>query len=583
MNSEKFGLLKPFLSPQKGRLTIACVLFALSGLLDLVPYLLVYAAALEIFAPEPSVSALLWLSLWAALFVLPRILLYGGGLLLSHIAAFSVVRQLRQTLAEKLLRVPGGFFAEHEAGDLKKLLVDDAGGLESLIAHNLPEVASAVVVPLASVLLLLFVDWRLALAGVAMVPVAFFLQSRLMSDADQRMAAWHEAESKANHAILEFIQGVVVLKAFGRDGSSLEGVRQGVYGIRDLAVEMTEQQMKAFAVFFSLLSNNLLVVLPVGLFLYLSAGISQGELVLFIALGAGMLSPLMALMFMFGQLQRASAAIDRIGLVLKAADLPEPEAASEPADASVRFDKLSFSYPGREEAALSELSFELSPGTVTALVGTSGAGKTSLVRLLVRQYDPQEGSITIGGVDLKALSTDARRRWISHVRQETTLFDASVADNLRLGKPEASEAELKAAAQAACAAEFIEALPEGYDTQLGDGGGQLSGGERQRLSIAREILKDAPIVLLDEVTANVDPQSEQGIQAGLSALAADKTVLVVAHRLKTIAAADQILVLDQGKLVDRGDHEGLLARCEVYARLWADQGQAERWTIGATA
>lgn len=567
-----------------GRLGLSAVLVSLSALLELVPHLLVYAAANTVFSPSPDPEALYTLAAAAFGAVVLRFLLLGAGYITSHAVAFRVMRKVRLALTDKLRRVPGSFLSEHSTGDLKKTIVDDVASLEGMFAHNLPELASGLFVPLAAVFILLWTDWRLALISVALLPVAFVVQSVTMSGFEAAWQQWHEAEARANAGVLEFIRGITVLRAFNRDASSLARVRDGIYGIRDMATQMTQRTMVGYAAFFSLLAGNLAVVLPASFAFYLSGTITRDELVLFVALGAGMLIPLPKLLFLFGNLQKIRTALARIRAVLLAEELSEPEVSDQPsAHPDVRLNRVSFTYPGRDRPAVDELSIVLKPGTVTAVVGPSGAGKTTLTKLLTRAYDVNSGSIEVAGVDLRKLTTDQRTGAIGHVSQDTILFDGTIRDNLLLARPGASEDDLEAAARAAHAHDFIVALPEGYDTQIGDRGGRLSGGERQRLSIARALLKGAPIVVMDEPTANVDPQSERGIQEGLSVLVRERTVLVVAHRLRTIVAADQILVMDGGRLVEAGTHEALLERSSLYAMLWRDQENAMQWALGGAS
>lgn len=578
--------LRPLFLVQGHRATlvVAVVLVSLSALLELVPHLVIYAAAVEVFSEAPSASQLSVLAAVAFGGVVVRFVLLGAGYILSHRVAFAMMRRVRLRLTEKLGRVPASFFAKYPSGDLKKTLVDDVASLEGIFAHNIPELASGLFVPLVAAIVLFVVDWRLGLAGLALLPVAFAVQATFMRGYEAAWAEWHEAEARANSGILEFIRGVAVLKAFDRDASSLSRVRDSIHAIRDLAVAITHRTMAGWAIFMTLMAGNLLVVLPAGLALYLSEIITRDEVVLFVALGAGMLQPLVKLMFLFGGLQKTKTALGRIREVLVARELDEPSAPNPSAgQAIVRFEDVTFTYPGREQPAVARLALTLEPGTVTALVGPSGAGKTTLVKLLVRAYDVDEGRIRLGETDLRDMSSSARIALVSHVSQDTTLFHGTIRDNLLLANPDASQAQIESATRACHAHRFIKKLPDGYDTAIGDRGSRLSGGERQRLAIARALLKDTPIVVLDEVTANVDPESERGIQEGISELCRGRTVLLVAHRLGTITGVDRIVVLDRGRVVDDGSHTELVERCALYGGLWSDQEQASRWTIAGGA
>lgn len=566
------------------RLQIACSAFlvSLSAALELLPHLVVYAAAIEVFSDKPDSGQLAWLATVAFGGVLLRFVLLGGGYILSHAAAFRILRVLRLRLVQKLGRVSGAFYRDHNSGDLKKTVIDDVGALELVFAHVIPELASGVFVPFLAAAILFVSDWRLGALALAMLPIGVLVQATFMRGIGQAIEEWHGAEARANAGVLEFIRGVVTLKAFNRSVTSLERVRGAIYAIRDLANEMTRRSMAGYALFFALLSNNLIVVLPAGVWLYLSQDIALEQFVLFVALGTGMLSPLMKLLFLFGSLQQVSAGWRRVRSVLDADEFPHAGESTAAADSTVRFERVGFRYPGREEDALNAVDLELASGTVTAVVGPSGAGKTTLLRLLLREFDVARGAVTIGGQDIRSFAPEALHQQVAHVSQETTLFDESAFENLRLARPSASREAVEEAAKRAHVHEVLKGLPGGYDTPLGDRGGHLSGGERQRLAIARALLKDAPVLLLDEVTASVDPESERGIQEGLSYLARNRVVLVVAHRLRTVTAVHQIIVMDGGQIIDSGTHDELLERCAVYKKMWNAQSDAQRWSLGGS-
>lgn len=561
---------------------MAGLLISLAALLELVPHLAVYAVALSIAAPTPDIGWLMtiaWLTLGG---VVLRFVLLGSGYILSHQVAFRALKRIRAALIETLSRLPLTALTRRPSGSLKKIVIDDVAQVEGLLAHHLPELASGLLVPFAATIGLAIVDWRMALCGLAVLPIAFLSQWTFMRGADEAWRSWHAAEARANAGLMEFIRGVAVLKAFDRDVSSLERVRTGVDGVRDLAVDMTENSMPAFAIFFSLLGGNLVVLLPVGLWFYASGSLAMPELVLFLALGTAMLQPLTKLMFLFGIGQKGRTARERIEALLQEPELREAsDAPALNAHPTVRFEGVRFAYSAESPPAVDGIDLTLAPGTTTAIVGPSGAGKSTLARLLRRACDPDAGRITLDAVPLSALPHAQRNPLISHVQQAAMLFDGSVAENLRLARPDASDADLIAAARVAGAHDFIAALPAGYATPLGDRGAQLSGGERQRLALARAILKGAPIIVLDEVTAAVDPISERAIEASVQHLAQAHTLFIIAHRLQTVISADQIVVMDGGRIIDRGTHAELVERCAIYAALWQSQQAARRWTLGA--
>lgn len=578
-----WSVLGESLQGYRGLLVAAVLLLILGTALELLPHGVVYLVAQELLAQSPQVQRLPVLALYCFGGIILRFALVGGAYVLSHRVAFAVMRSLRSRICSKLSRIEGVELGRRSRGDLKKLVIDDVASLESIFAHFIPELLSALIVPCIASTILFASDWRLGGLALILMPVAIGVQAFSMRDVKEDYARWHQACQRANQGILEFVRGVVVLKSFGRDASSLRSVSEGIEGVRDLAQQMTERTASAYAVFFALLSGNLLVILPGGLALFLGEEISSDQFLLLVILGTGLLMPLQRLMFLFGGLHRCNASIERIADVLS---LPEQRERSkdmvELSAEGISVRGLCFSYPEAREPALQEVNLDFSAGSTTVLVGPSGCGKTTLLRMLYGYATPDRGEVKYGQHSYAELSAHRVRQQMSYVSQEIVLFDETIRENLLIARPRASQFELERAARLACAHEFILELPEGYENQLKDRGQALSGGERQRLSIARAILKDAPVLLLDEIVSNVDPHSESMIRRSIRELAQQKTVVMVAHRLASHQDADQIVVMNKGRVVSTGRHEQLLASCRVYQRLWTSQQAAQGWTLGGT-
>ncbi len=576
------GLLS-LLALERPFVAASAVSATLATALGLVPFFAVAQMAAAIYAQPVRADEVRTLAFTAALALGARAVLVAVANMCAHVAAFRVLHVLRMRLVRKLGEVPLSFFSRHGTGELKKTLLDDVNDIEAFIAHNFPDAVAAVVVPLSTAVALFWVDWRMTLASLAMAPLAIGSMAIALRNSGQAHAEWNDVRNRTNAALLEYLRGIHVIKTFGltarRFGDLSRAIGQGLQWME----RFMRTNGRGYGLFAALIGSSLLVLVPLGGWLYLQGSLTLEALVLFLVLGPQLLTSMLRLTFAQGNLDRISLSVARINDMLASPSLSAPGGAVNPAHHGVSFRGVSFRYDEGGPEVLREVSFDAKPGQVTALVGPSGAGKTTLVRLVARLWEPTGGAVELGGVDVRALSLDALLSKLSLVFQDVFLFHGTLRDNLTMAREQATQAELDAACRAARAYDFIDALPQKYETVVGERGARLSGGEKQRLSIARALLKDAPVLLLDEATAFADPENEARIQEALSELAIGRTVLVVAHRLSTIATADHIVVLDGGRVADQGTHEALLARCPLYQRLWHSHTDALDWSMGAPA
>jgi ATP-binding cassette subfamily B protein IrtA len=573
--------LGAILGPQAPLVAGAALSSTLAAALALVPFFVVARMATSIYATPPDLAAVRSLALLAAGALALRYVLVAAANMLAHVAAFRLLHELRVRLAKKLGAVPLSFFSRRGAGALKKTLMDDVNQLEAFVAHYLPDAVTALVVPLATAVALLWVDWRMALASLVMAPLAVLAMTVAMRDVSKANQQWDELQSRMNRSLLEYLRGIHVIKTFGLSAQRFSELSRSI----EAGLAWTEGFMRTngrgYGAFAALIGSSLVVLVPMGGWLYLRGTLSLESLVLFLVLGPQLLMSMMRLIFAWGNVDRIQAGNARIQAILAAPDLETPASGARPAHDGIAFRGVGFRYEDGGAEVLHDVSFEAPAGKVTALAGPSGAGKTTLVRLVLRLWEATHGTVELGGVDVRALPLDELLSRISMVFQDVFLFHGTIRENLRLARSDATDAQIDAACRAARAYDFIQALPKKYDTLLGERGARLSGGEKQRLSIARALLKDAPVLLLDEATAFADPENEARIQEALSELCAGRTVLVVAHRLSTIATADHIVVLDGGRVNDQGTHEELLVRCALYQQLWRSHTESLDWSLGA--
>ncbi|ROO60504.1 ATP-binding cassette subfamily B protein [Micromonospora sp. Llam0] len=579
------GLMLGFARPGRRRLAGAVALTVVATAGEVAVYLvLAHVGGLLLGGAATGADIVRWTAL-ALVISVARSALWAWGLAVSHDVAFDVLSvRLRGRLVDRLHQVPLGRVTGPRAGQMRALLTDDVEELEVFVAHGVPETVSAAVVWVAVTVWLVTVDPLLALAAVAVVMLAFVALTRALRGADVMQARTHAAWSAWSGAVLEVLRGLPVLHLLpgaasrGPVGRSCDCAEAYAAGERDWAAAF----LPAGTAFAVLLAAPLAVLLPLGLWRLDAGAVTPAQLIVVLVVGGGYSAPLLRFYHHSMRLALLTSAANGLQELLDVPSLPPPRPTTivgagegTAADTSggvgrglLELRDVTFSYPGTSRPAVDDVTLTCAPGSLTALVGASGAGKTTLVRLVGRFFDPQAGAVLVDGVDVRDLPAHRLRQLVTFVFQDVFLFDDTVAANLRVGRPDATVDQMWDALRAARLDEVVARLPDGLDTPLGQRGSRLSAGERQRMAIARAVLHDAPVVILDEATAHVDPDNATLVQDALTNLAVGRTLLVVAHRLKTVAGADTIAVLDGGRLVEQGRHADLVAAGGRYARLW---------------
>ncbi|WP_220151459.1 ABC transporter ATP-binding protein [Thalassospira profundimaris] len=499
----------------------------------------------------------------------------------TWMAAFDLGGQLRLSMLDRLRQLPLGFHLSRNRGDTVTMLTSDMQSVENFMSDGLPRIAEALGMPVAILVFLAFQDGIVALAALASIVIAIPVYLKASRHLAKLGIRRQDMQAAAAARMIEFVQGIAVIRAFNRVGKGAEDFKAALETFRNLSVRMVMQLTLPLVCFGMILMLGVPLVLFAAGWRWLGGEIDAATAITACMLIYATYSPLLGLLAVMENTRMADASLTRIDRILSAPRLPEASRPREPGGFDIAFDNVRFGY--RDRAVVDSLSFRVPERTMTAIVGPSGAGKSTILNLIPRFWDIDGGAILIGGVDIRQMSPERLASLITVVFQDVYLFSGTIFDNIAFGCQDATREEVEDAARAAQAHAFITDLPNGYQTRVGEGGASLSGGQRQRISIARAILKDAPIVLLDEATAAIDPTNEKALQAALAALVAHKTLIVVAHKLSTVQAADEILVLDEGRIVERGVHDDLVGKDGIYAKLWRHWREAANWHISRKA
>lgn len=580
---------------RKGLVILSAVLSSLAAIASFVPYIAVYFMIRSVIGVYPDFAHLDMAAVmncgWLALAgIVANILLYFLAIFSSHMAAFGTLYELKMLFADHITKIPLGYHLTIGSGRLRKIMDENIESVEGFIAHQFPDFVASITAPIVMVVILFVVDWRFGLASLVGVILAFAAEFIGFGSGKTKetMAKYQQASEEMNNASVEYVRGMSVVKAFNQTASSFTKLKAAISGYTEWVLKFSLGWQNCMPAFTTIINNIYLILVPVGILIGSHTSDFSGFAMTFIfylifaPAIAGILNKIMYISESFMQIDGNVARMDE---VLHIPELPETDSPQTPANDDVQFNHVSFSYAENAEgkAALQDISFVAKQGQITAIVGPSGGGKSTIANLISRFWDVSQGSITIGGVDVRDMAQDVLMHHVSFVFQDIFLFKQSIMENIRMGNPDASEDQVIAASKAAQCHEFITGLPDGYQTVIGTKGIHLSGGERQRIAIARAIIKDSPIIVLDEATAFSDPENEYLIQKAFEKLMKGKTVIIIAHRLSTIRNADKILVVEKGCLLEEGKHDDLIAAGGRYAQMWNHYTEAVNWKISGKA
>lgn len=557
-----------FVGESNGKMRISILLAVLGEIFGIVPFLMVALLADELYRGTATIQRVLFFSGIAAICQLIKMLLTWRSSLMSHKISFTILKNIRETITDRMAKVSMGVMLETPTGTFKNLIVDNVAKLEDSMAHFMPELPSNIAAPLCSILLIFILDWRMGLVSLITIPLGILFFAAMMRGYGPRMENYMRSANDMNSSLVEYVNGIQVIKAFNRSASSYGKYSESVNYFHDSTMEWWSQCWFWNAAARAVLPSTLLGTLPVGAWLYMEGTLSLPVFLISLVVPMGVVAPLMKVSEAMEQVSMIKGNLEQVTAFLKTPELVRPSEPVSLGERTYQFEDVHFGY--KETEILHGISFQTKPGTMTAIVGPSGSGKSTIAKLMAGFWDVTSGAVRFGDHDIRQIPFEQLMGEISYVAQDNFLFDKSIRENIRMGNPSATNAEVEAAAKAANCHDFIMQLEQGYDTLAGDAGDRLSGGERQRITIARAMLKQASVIILDEATAYADPENEALIQQAISKLVAGKTLIVVAHRLNTIRNADQILVVANGNIAGRGTQEELLRECPIYQKMWQE-------------
>ena len=574
-----FSTLLSYADGREHRLWLSVILSIVSIVSGLIPFYCVYRMVDAYMVGALGNAVIIF---WGAIGVLAytvKIVCFGFSTGLSHYVAYYVLEGLRLKIAETFLKAPLGEVQAHSIGEIKNVIVDRIEEIEPPLAHMIPEGSGHLVLPAVSLIALFLLDFRVAFGSLLSLPIGFAFMLITFAISGKSMEKYMESNVRLNSVIVEYIEGIEVIRAFGKAGSSYKKYADTVLEYKEFVINWMRNTWVTMKLAFAFMPATLLGVVPVSLYLVSCGSLSVSEMTLAVMLALSMVVSFAKLEIFANSIQQMKYTVDQTEAFLNLTRLSEPESEAILNGRDVHLKNVHFSYSEKSGEILHGINLILPEGSYTALVGPSGGGKSTLARLIARFWDVCDGSIEIGGVDIRNMPIAQLSELVSFVTQDNFLFQASIKENIRIGKPSATDEEVMAAAKKARCDEFISKLPYGYDTSAGEAGKKLSGGEKQRIAIARIILKNAPIVILDEATAFTDPENEHLIQQSITELTKGKTLLVIAHRLSTVKDADKIVVLNGGRVEAAGTHEELLKGSPLYKKMWSAHIGAKRWRL----